>query len=125
MSEFAKEFVSDAEDESVETLAGTTTAGERLSSLLNWGIGILAVLFVGGASFTAYQCAATDLQKRNPHCGLDYILWACGSEETFESALTSKIEESQGQLIKELGKKVKRIEMPDFENLQIQPIIVP
>jgi hypothetical protein len=80
-------------------------AGTTISTLMNCLIGGVVGVVLLGLLFTSVQNARSSTAENPRKCGVDWLLWVCGSDETFESCLQAKIKESQEQLEKELQRR--------------------
>lgn len=60
---------------------------------MNWTVAFVVCLVVGG--FAGVTLSKNLSQAKNPKCGLDWIMAACGSEETFETIVHGAIVKSQ------------------------------
>jgi hypothetical protein len=65
-----------------------------VAGALKWLNRIVAtslVLFMGVFAWSAVQSRLPSKDKR-PKCGIDWLMWAAGSDETFNSAMAKKLE---------------------------------
>jgi hypothetical protein len=82
---------------------------------MNWAVAFVVFLVVGGV-------VGFNLSKaKNPKCGLDWIMAACGSEKTFESMIQGAIAESQEDF-KEQNPELFQAKFEFSEPMQIEPI---
>lgn len=80
--------------------------------------GILGVLVIGaliplGATFLN----SVEQERGRRKCGLDWMLWAVGSNETFESRFNAAMEESRRDFERQMEESVTPFE---FKNLDLQ-----
>jgi hypothetical protein len=73
--------------------ASSTTGAEGALKWVNRVVAAGFVIFLGAVGWSAMQSRLPAKDKR-PKCGVDWLLWASGSDETFNSALQKQIEKS-------------------------------
>jgi hypothetical protein len=73
----------------------------------------VALLAVGAQAMSVY-----DQEKDRRVCGVDWLLWASGSEKTFESILTDKLEDSRREFERQMEEsrpKTTPLEIKHFD----------
>jgi len=75
-------------------LSGQESSNQAAQTLkwVNRAVATGLVICFGAFAYSAVQSRLPPAGKR-PKCGVDWLLWASGSKETFNSMLTKKIEE--------------------------------
>jgi hypothetical protein len=102
----------------VEADLGSSAAAPSggAAAMLKWLNRIVAgtlVVFLGAFAWSAVQTKLPAKGKR-PQSGIDWMLWASGSNETFSSAMQKKIEAST----RELEDQFKKSQVVGMEGLQ-------
>jgi hypothetical protein len=79
----------------------------------------LCVLLIGFliAGMTVY---AKEKDRRT--CGFDWIMWAFGSDQTFESVVTKKLEEGRRDMERVTAESKLPVTQFDMRNLNLQPV---
>jgi hypothetical protein len=72
---------------------------DRWLHRLNWTVAFVVFLVVGGV--IGFNLSGNLSRAKNPRCGLDWIMAAWGSDETFESMLQERIAKSQADFEKQ------------------------
>lgn len=117
-----KSYIPVADPAFVEAEFSKTSSTTGVAGTLKWVNRVAAagfVIFLGAVGWSAVQSRLPAKDKR-PKCGADWLLWASGSDETFNSALQKQIEKSSHEW-DDMLKKSQQLN-PDMRKFVSGPI---
>jgi hypothetical protein len=93
-----------------------TPAGRAGMMSLRTANGIIGMFVIGALIPVAFALMANvEKERERRKCGLDWLLWAAGSNETFESQLNASLEESRIEFERQRDAALKPFEFQEFD----------